>query len=102
MDFDYDTMGLGQWEDPSSSFQPVAFDNDGIPLLGDYEFGPSSLSCPFTTHGLRYRNREKQPILGRNVREDTPRACQVPAERERLVVRGRPDVGGGDPEGGVG
>ena len=39
MDFDYDTMGLAQWEDPSASFQPVSFDSDGIPLLGDYEFG---------------------------------------------------------------
>jgi peroxin-5 len=41
MDFDYDTLGMGQWEDPSSSFQPVAFDHDGIPLLGEYEFGSS-------------------------------------------------------------
>jgi peroxin-5 len=39
MDFDYDHMGLGQWEDPSPPFQSVAFDSDGIPLLGDYEFG---------------------------------------------------------------
>ena len=40
MDFDYDSMGTGQWEDQSSQF-PVAFDHDGIPLLGDYEFGLS-------------------------------------------------------------
>jgi peroxin-5 len=39
MDFDYDTMGLSQWEAPSSSLQSLAFDKDGIPLLGDYEFG---------------------------------------------------------------
>ncbi|KAF9793357.1 peroxisome targeting signal receptor [Thelephora terrestris] len=38
MDFDYDTMGLSQWEAPSSSLQSLAFDKDGIPLLGDYEF----------------------------------------------------------------
>jgi peroxin-5 len=37
MDFDYDT--IGQWDDPSSPFQSVPFDSDGIPLLGDYEFG---------------------------------------------------------------
>ena len=43
MDFDYDT--IGSWEDPSSSSQPVAFDNDGIPLLGDYEFGGPLPSC---------------------------------------------------------
>lgn len=48
MDFDYDTMGMGQWDDPSSSFQPVAFDHDGIPLLGDYEFGSS---LPFYLSG---------------------------------------------------
>jgi len=43
MDFDYDTMG--QLEDPSPPFQPVAFDHDGIPLLGDYKFGSSLLTC---------------------------------------------------------
>lgn len=57
MDFDYDNMGVGQWEDTNPSFQPVAFDNDGIPLLGDYEFGPSNFSDPFTMHGLSYGNR---------------------------------------------
>lgn len=41
MDFDYDTMGLAQWEDLNSTFQPVAFDSDGTPLLGEYEFGGS-------------------------------------------------------------
>ena len=41
MDFDYDALGLSQWEDPSSSSQPVIFDVDGIPILGDYEFGKS-------------------------------------------------------------
>lgn len=41
MDFDHDTLGMGGWEDPHSSLQPVAFDRDGIPLLGDYEFGSS-------------------------------------------------------------
>ena len=61
MDFDYDTMGMGQWEDP---FQPVAFDNDGIPLLGDYVFGPCPLPHPFAMQGLRYGSREKQSILG--------------------------------------
>jgi hypothetical protein len=51
MDFDYDTMGMGQWEDPSSSLQQVKFDHDGIPLLGDYEFGSSLSFCLFIIHG---------------------------------------------------
>lgn len=59
MDFDYDTLGMGQWEDPSSSFQPVAFDHDGIPLLGDYEFGSSlPFMCP-VTHGSEMRKQRK-------------------------------------------
>jgi peroxin-5 len=48
MDFDYDTLGAGQWEDLGSSLQPVAFGPDGIPLLGDYEFGSS---LPFYMSG---------------------------------------------------
>ena len=73
MDFDHDTMGMGQWEDPSSSFQqPVAFDNDGIPLLGDYNFGSSLPSACPKNKDLRYENREKQPILGRTVCKDAP------------------------------
>ena len=71
MDFDYDTMGMGQWEDPGSSFQPVAFDHDGIPLLGDYEFGPSLSFCLFAPHESEDENRAKQPILGRNSWKDT-------------------------------
>jgi hypothetical protein len=55
MDFDYDTMGIGQWEDPSSSFRTVAFDHDGIPLLGDYEFGSSLSLYLFTAHGPEIR-----------------------------------------------
>lgn len=48
MDFDYDTMGPSQWESPSPPFQSLAFDSDGIPLLGDYEFGlPFSLIYKF-------------------------------------------------------
>lgn len=50
MDFDYDTMGMGQWEDPSSSLQQVKFDHDGIPLLGDYEFGSSLSFYLFIIH----------------------------------------------------
>ena len=57
MDFDYDTMGLGHWEDPGSSFQPVAFDSDGIPLLGDYEFGSS---LPFHPPGVPSFDMRKQ------------------------------------------
>ena len=46
IDMDFDTMGPAQWGDPSSSFQPVTFDSEGIPLLGDYEFGEPLLSYP--------------------------------------------------------
>lgn len=72
MDFDYDTMGMGQWDDQSSSLHQVAFDHEGIPLLGEYEFGSSlSFTCSQRT-GLRYENREKQPIFGRHAWKDTP------------------------------
>jgi len=59
MDFDYDTLGMGQWEDPGSSFQPVAFDHDGIPLLGDYEFGLSLPVYPFGTAWAEMRKQRK-------------------------------------------
>lgn len=62
MDFDYDSMGITQWEDPSSSFQPVAFDNDGLPLLGEYEFGqcfPSYTSADIRVSDLRTEQHNK-------------------------------------------
>lgn len=58
MDFDYDTVP--RWENPGS---PVAFDNDGMPLLGNYEFGVSLLPVR-KCMDLRCRNREKQPVFG--------------------------------------
>lgn len=85
MDFDYDTMGLSQWENPSPPFQSLAFDSDGIPLLGDYEFG---LPFPHSTDSwvLRYENREKQSIHGRTVRKDPSRTGEGSVEREWLIV----------------
>ena len=57
MDFDYDTMGPAQWEDPSSSFRQTTFDDEGIPLLGDYEFGSSLFP---STHTGRMNQRPEQ------------------------------------------
>jgi peroxin-5 len=37
--------GIGDFQENSLGAQPVRFDNEGLPILGEYVFGMSSVLC---------------------------------------------------------
>ncbi len=107
-DFDYGGMMQNAWDGMGSADfspePPLQFNDQGIPALGDYVFGASSLYasvCWFSPIRM-YINREGQPVPGPEPFEIIVAGGQRPTRTEWIAFRSRPSPGSSHPARGPG